>query len=464
MADPFALMNKSLDRQSRANLGSARRRRLRDPENPKDKEYLRAMHPDFDEVMMQGNLDYRTRCKTDADFASKFLIPPIVDPKQVFQEHVNSVDCVCWGPDPGLFLSASHDATVKIWSASSGKCLETLRGHDAGVFHCAISKSRKLILSCGAGETNNLLMWQWPQPKVVKKLKTHRRSVFHATFSSDDRQFATTDMDGNVAVHDVGSGTCTLQRQLHLGPAHGSSFCREDSNLLCSAGADGELKMLDLREMNLPQSWMLPSAVANSASLRVCMGVEVAHEGHPVYAVEFADRTTIFSSGGDHKLKRWDLRTGRFWTCVEEYLGHTAPIRSFAVSPDQRFLVTGCEDGSCRVWPKDPLGASRTALRGLRQQLQQVEQDIQVNAGYPQQQRQDLDRKKAELQQVVAAARADGEQLARDGHTTAVRTLTGHVSLVSACAWQEDGQTASILSSSWDQKIQLFNISLNELA
>eukprot|EP00747_Dinoflagellata_sp_TGD_P183215 gnl/TRDRNA2_/TRDRNA2_37939_c0_seq1.p1 gnl/TRDRNA2_/TRDRNA2_37939_c0~~gnl/TRDRNA2_/TRDRNA2_37939_c0_seq1.p1 ORF type:complete len:429 (-),score=73.75 gnl/TRDRNA2_/TRDRNA2_37939_c0_seq1:108-1394(-) len=415
VADPYALVNRAGNQHKKV-MG---RRKTRDPNNPADAAYMRAMHPDFDEMMSVADIDYKTRSQTDANFASKFRIPPLVECVRSFREHSNSVDAVCWGPDAGTFLSASHDATLKVWDAATGKCSKTLSGHTAGVYHCAVSSDRRLLLSCGSGEDKNALVWQWPQAKICQALQGHRRSVVHATFSSDGTYAATSDLDGVVAVHDLGRGTCKLQRSMHCGVAQGSACCREDPNLLCSAGSDGHIHLLDLREQSSPQFWRLASSVANYVVCNKTLSIPAAHDGYIVYGLEFTSRTTLFSCGADHKLKRWDLRMSPWTTSAMEYLGHTAPIRSLAVSPDQRFIVTGCEDGSSRLWHKDGLVSDGSAT----------------------------------------ARRKD-----KSAPRSSSRALVGHVSLVSGVAWREDErrQVASVLSSSWDQSVQLFEISLQE--
>lgn len=410
MADPFALVNRSLERSSRGRPAGGRPRPLRNPDDPKDVEHLRAMHPDFDEVMVSGQLDYRTRCQQDANFARSFGIPPVVEPARAFAEHTNSVDSVCWGPEPGQFVSASHDATLRLWDAESGGCTRTLRGHPGGVYHCCVASSGRLIASCCSGAVDNALVWQWPQGKVCLRIQGHRRSVVHATFSSDSSSTATVDQEGSLAIHDLGRDARRFHRTLHLGAANGSSFCWEDPNLLCTAGSDGFLQLLDLREHLQPPVWQLPSAPANSVRVQTTLSIPGAHDGHAVHALEFADRTTLFSGGADHKLKRWDLRMAHPWapSCVGEFLGHTSPVRCLALAPDRRLVLTGCEDGSLRVWP------------------------------------------------------ADAERLRR-GRGSAVRALIGHQGLVSGCAWRGDGGGASVLASSWDQTVRLFRLGPGDL-
>lgn len=424
------------------------------------------MHPDFDEVMTSADVDYRTRCRTDAGFAAKFRIPPTVDPVRTFREHSNSVDAVCWGPDSGCLVSGSHDGTLKVWDARTGACTDTLTGHTGGVYHCAVSNNRQIVVSCGSGPSSNVLVWRWPMKKVAQTLSGHRRAVVHVALSGDGLSASTADQDGIVVVHDLARSQLMMQRALHLGTVHGTSFCREDANLLLTAGHDGRMHLLDLREQVLPQAWLLPSVAANCVSLQTSLSIPAAHDGHAVYAVEFVGRHTVLSGGADNKLKRWDLRSTGHWAprCCAEYLGHTAPVRCLAVSGDGRLAVSGCEDGSSRVWRTDARGEARAAIKDARHRLHAAESQAE-DESLSAEARRDHGSRRAELRATLADQRSREEQLARDGHASAVRALTGHVSLVSCVAWKDeaDGSSVSVLSSSWDQTVQLFELSAADL-
>lgn len=77
MADPFAMMNRSMDKATKSKKGAKAKNagykpKALDPDDPTDAAYLRAMHPDFDDIMDSANsLDYKTRCIQDADFGKK---------------------------------------------------------------------------------------------------------------------------------------------------------------------------------------------------------------------------------------------------------------------------------------------------------------------------------------------------------------------------------------------------------
>mmetsp|Transcript_75178 Transcript_75178/g.195931 ORF Transcript_75178/g.195931 Transcript_75178/m.195931 type:complete len:423 (+) Transcript_75178:2-1270(+) len=411
---------------------AGRRQKQRDPDNPKDAQYLRAMHPDFDEIMGESTVAYKSLCQTDAQFGSKFAIPPVVDPVRSFQEHSNSVDAVCWGPDHGTFVSASHDRTLKVWDAASGRCLKTLAGHDEGVYHCEAVHGGRVLLSCGAGESRNALVWSWPQAAVSMELKGHHTSVYHVASSGDGARAATAGKDGTVLVHDLATGSCTFGFSCHTGRAHASSFCKQEPSLLASCGHDGRVRLLDLREAPgaLAALWRSPSRVANSTQLATALDVAAAHDGEAVYALHLQDAHLLYTAGADCKLKRWDTRAlgATKQECAGEYLGHTAPLRALTVAEDGRFVVTACEDGSCRLWHSDPAA-----------ELEAKRRAPEAKAGLP--------------------------RPRRGGHGEASLALVGHSGLVSACAWRgEAGQnTVSVLSGSWDQTVKLFTVDLAKL-
>merc|ERR1711920_385277 len=109
-------------------------------------------------------------------------------------------------------------------------------------------------------------------------------------------------------------------------------------------------------------------------------------------------------------------------------------------------------------------GDTRASLKAAKHRVRDIEAKLQDASDVAQ--AKELDRQRGELRNQLNALRASEDQLSRDGHHSAVCTLNGHVGLVSSCALQEDNgkTTLSILSSSWDQTIQLFNLNTQELA
>jgi WD40 repeat protein len=48
---------------------------------------------------------------------------------QTLEGHSGGVFSVTFSPDASRLVSASDDSKVKIWDASSGTCLQTLKGY-----------------------------------------------------------------------------------------------------------------------------------------------------------------------------------------------------------------------------------------------------------------------------------------------------------------------------------------------
>jgi WD40 repeat protein len=59
------------------------------------------------------------------------------------------------------------------------------------------------------------------------------------------------------------------------------------------------------------------------------------------------DGRFIVSGSDDRTVKVWELESGRLLRSLE---GHTDWVRAVAVSPDGRFIVSGSVDRTVKVW------------------------------------------------------------------------------------------------------------------
>jgi WD40 repeat protein len=53
------------------------------------------------------------------------------------------------------------------------------------------------------------------------------------------------------------------------------------------------------------------------------------------------------SASYDNTLKVWDVATGE---CVATLEGHSGSVKSVAISPDGRRVVSGSGDGTLKLW------------------------------------------------------------------------------------------------------------------
>jgi mitogen-activated protein kinase organizer 1 len=76
-----------------------------------------------------------------------------------------------------------------------------------------------------------------------------------------------------------------------------------------------------------------------------------SYMGHQVdsYRIDCAfssDGAFLLSGSEDGKMYFWDIIDGQ----VDSFYTHGKAVRTFAVHPEVDMIVTGCIDGSAKVW------------------------------------------------------------------------------------------------------------------
>ncbi len=95
------------------------------------------------------------------------------------KEHIRSAH---FNSDGKKMVTASYDKTVKIWDTHTGKLLRTINGSDDEFFYDAtFSPDDKKIVT--ASKENEAKIWDANTGKLIKKLIGHNGSVMSATFS-----------------------------------------------------------------------------------------------------------------------------------------------------------------------------------------------------------------------------------------------------------------------------------------
>ena len=95
-------------------------------------------------------------------------------------------------------MTATVDATVKVWDAQNGVELLTLKGHDNMIFSVSYSPDGEQIITASGDRTAKV--WDGQTGVELFTLKGHEGGVLSASYSPDGRRIVTTGSDGIIQI------------------------------------------------------------------------------------------------------------------------------------------------------------------------------------------------------------------------------------------------------------------------
>jgi len=261
--------------------------------------------------------------------------------------HRAPVTRVVFHPIFSLMISASEDATVKVWDFETGDFERTLKGHTDSVQDICLDREGKLLASCSADMS--IKLWDFNSYECLKTMHGHDHNVSSVTFLPSSDYILTSSRDKTIKMWEVATGFCV---RTYTGHREWVRMVRVslDGSLLASCSNDQTIRV-----------WMA-SGKDTKCELRdhdhvvecVSWAPEAAHQAINEAAAATDNKNSashpgpfLASGSRDKTIRVWDVSTG---LCLFTLTGHDNWVRGLSWHPGGKYLLSVSDDKSLRVW------------------------------------------------------------------------------------------------------------------
>jgi WD40 repeat protein len=330
---------------------------------------------------------------------------------RTYTGHTKVVCSVCFSPDGTFFASGSWDGTIQLWNLENDKSIKTFNPKANSVNSVSISPDSKLL--AGGTSIGTITIWDIESGNEIVVLVGHTNNIETINFSPDSKFLVSGSDDKNIKIWDVSTGKIVRTLSGHSHNVSSVSFSPNGNSIL-SGSYDGSIKIWDRNTGKLTRT--IPG------TSKWIMSVRYSPDGK-----------LLVSASSDTIVRLWNASTG---VKVRNYGGHKYAIYSAKFSPDGNNIVSASDDGSMRIWSASNsnvvqsfkmLGAHISSVN-----LSPDKKNLQFVYNY-------------KSIKVLSLLESKG-----------LCVLNGHKSMIEAVAFTPNSET--IASGSYDQTIKLWDV------
>ncbi|CAB4062374.1 FBXW7 [Lepeophtheirus salmonis] len=276
-------------------------------------------------------------CKTSYmrqhNIEMNWRIRPIRPPK-VLKGHDDHV-ITCLQFSNNRIVSGSDDNTLKVWSATTGKCLRTLVGHTGGVWS---SQMRDNIIVSGSTD-RSLKVWNADAGTCVHTLYGHTSTV--RCMHLHENQVVSGSRDSTLRIWDIETGEC-----LHILAGHLAAVrcVQYDGRLVVSGAYDYMVKVWNPEREECLHTL---SGHTNRVYSLQFDGIHVVSGSLDTSIRVWDVETGALSGNADSTVKVWDITNGQ---CLQTLSGHNKHQSAVTcLQFNSKFVITSSDDGTVKL-------------------------------------------------------------------------------------------------------------------
>jgi len=263
--------------------------------------------------------------------------------------HIDCINGVAFSPDGSRIVSASEDGTIKLWDTYRWRDDIILIAHPNNPIHAVAFSPNGTRLVSGSTD-RQLKIWDTRTWRELRTLRGHTDTVASVAFSPDGRYIVSGSHDSSIRIWDavLARPFPVLTIKGHSGRVNSVKY-KPDGKEIVSGGDDRLIKVWDKSSGGLS----LSVAGHTDRVLSVCYS---------------PGGEKIISGSADKTVRVWDAQTGE---ALMMLTGHKSKISSVASSPDGKKIASGDEAGVIILWDSET-GDHLSTLEGHRGGITEV--------------------------------------------------------------------------------------------
>ncbi len=292
-------------------------------------------------------------------------------------------------PDSGWDDANAEGEHLGFNNSSDGYMVDYLTFYDESMFFSTDGR----VLAFAGRRDGSIKLWRLDGAEEWQILKGHRGGVKSIAFSPEGKFLATGSTDGRVRLWKLGNSEEWHILEGHTNKVVSVQFSPDDK-LLASGGRDGILKLWNVESGRVWRTFVAYHQEPPPYNHKIA-GVKFSPNGEflvlgywythsytvQLWSVKSGEKLNVFTVEGEHKLESVDFSPnneflavfnkqyrngiGVLWSIKHRKVlkmlkGHTDQVASVKFSSDNRYLASGSQDGTVKLWSTESGEVLRT--------------------------------------------------------------------------------------------------------